>query len=55
MTTHYTILTVQIRPEIQERISIGFALFDDNQVFLNTQSINSLLRKAYYLLVLTNY
>lgn len=33
MTTHYTILTVQIRPEIQERISIGFALFDDNQVF----------------------
>jgi len=35
MTTHYSILSVNIRPEIQEKISIGFLLVCDSQVFFN--------------------
>lgn len=35
MKTYYSILSVQIRPEIQERISIGFLLADEGKVFFN--------------------
>jgi hypothetical protein len=33
MATQYSILSVLIRPEIQEKITIGFLLIDDNNVF----------------------
>jgi len=33
MTTQYSILSVLIRPEIQEKITIGFLLMDNNTVF----------------------
>lgn len=33
--THYSILSVLIRPEIQEKITIGFLLMDDKNVFFN--------------------
>ena len=32
MATYYSILSVQIRPEIQEKISLGFLLMDDNTI-----------------------
>lgn len=35
MATHYSILSVQIRPEIQEKISIGFLLVGEGKVFFN--------------------
>lgn len=35
MTSNYSILSVQIRPEINENISIGFLLFNENEVFFN--------------------
>src|SRR5260221_5995308 len=35
MSTHYSILSVQIRPEIQEKISIGFLLIEGNTVFFD--------------------
>ena len=35
MATQYSILSVLIRPEIQEKITIGFLLMDENNVFFN--------------------
>ncbi|OQP53575.1 hypothetical protein [Niastella populi] len=35
MTTQYSILSVLIRPEIQEKISIGLLLFDANEVYFS--------------------
>lgn len=35
MATQYSILSVLIRPEIQEKISIGLLLFDSNEVFFS--------------------
>lgn len=35
MTTQYSILSVLIRSEIQEKISIGLLLFDNNEVFFS--------------------
>src|SRR4051812_30370894 len=35
MATQYSILSVLIRPEIQEKISIGLLLFDINQVYFS--------------------
>lgn len=39
MTTQYSILSVLIRPEIQEKITIGFLLMDDEKVFFNYSKI----------------
>lgn len=35
MATQYSILSVLIRPEIQEKITVGFLLMDENKVFFN--------------------
>lgn len=35
MATQYSILSVLIRPEIQEKITVGFLLMDENNVFFN--------------------
>src|SRR5665647_1055100 len=35
MATYYSILSVHIRPEIQEKISIGFLLMDDNTILFD--------------------
>jgi len=35
MAAHYSMLSVQIRPEIQEKMSIGFLLVGDGNVFFN--------------------
>ena len=35
MFSHYSILSVQIRPEIQEKLSIGFLLVGSGKVFFN--------------------
>lgn len=35
MATQYSILSILIRPEIQEKITVGFLLMDDNNVFFN--------------------
>lgn len=35
MATQYSILSILIRPEIQEKISIGLLLFDNNEVFFS--------------------
>lgn len=35
MATYYSILSVQIRPEIQEKISIGFLLMSEGHLFFN--------------------
>lgn len=34
MVTQYSIVSVLVRPEIQEKISIGLLLFDANEVYL---------------------
>src|SRR6266487_2566257 len=35
MATHYSILSVLIRPEIQEKVSLGLLLFDSKKIFFN--------------------
>lgn len=35
MSSNYSILSVQIRPEINENISIGFLLFNESEIFFN--------------------
>jgi len=35
MATYYSILSVLIRPEIQEKISVGLLLFDKKKIFFN--------------------
>ncbi len=35
MTTYYSIISVLIRPEIQEKVSVGVLLFDNEDVFFN--------------------
>src|ERR1035437_5395041 len=46
MATHYSILTAMIRPEIQEKISIGFLLMDDNTVFFEYSKNKLLVAKS---------
>lgn len=46
MTTHYSILSVQIRPEIQEKISIGFLLMDESTILFNYSKNKLLAAKA---------
>lgn len=46
MTTQYSILSVLIRPEVQEKITIGFLLMDDNKVFFNYSKNKLAVAKA---------
>ena len=46
MATYYSILSVQIRPEIQERISIGFLLMSEGKVFFNYSTNKLLVAKS---------
>jgi len=53
MATHFSIVSVSIRPEIQERISIGLYLFDDNKAIFHysknkLEIIKELLNKSAY-------